>query len=38
VVVIDLWKHPFEEFKEGMGDIHLGFEPQPIKGVAEKQF
>lgn len=38
VVVIDLFKNPFEEFREEMGDIHLGFEPQSIKEVAKKQF
>lgn len=38
VVVMDLCKHPFEEFREEMGDIHLGFEPELIKEKAEKHF
>jgi ubiquinone/menaquinone biosynthesis C-methylase UbiE len=38
VVVIDLCKHPFEEFRKEMGDVHLGFEPKLIKEAAEKQF
>jgi len=37
-VVVDLCKHPFEEFREEMGDIHLGFEPELLKGIAEKHF
>jgi len=37
-VVVDLCKHPFEEFKEEMGDLHLGFEPELIKKKAEKHF
>ena len=37
-VVVDLCKHPFEEFREEMGDLHLGFEPELIKEAAEKQF
>jgi len=37
-VVLDLCKHPFEEFREEMGDIHLGFEPELLKGIAEKHF
>jgi len=38
VVVVDLCKHPFEEFREEMGDIHLGFELELLKGMAEKHF
>jgi ubiquinone/menaquinone biosynthesis C-methylase UbiE len=38
VVVMDLCKHPFKEFREEMGDIHLGFEPELIKEKAEKHF
>ncbi|MBE0511451.1 methyltransferase domain-containing protein [Candidatus Bathyarchaeota archaeon] len=37
-VVIDLCKHSFEEFREEMGDLHLGFEPELLKGMAEKHF
>ena len=38
VVVVDLCEHPFEEFREEMGDVHLGFEPKLIQEKAEKQF
>jgi len=38
VVIVDLCKHPFEEFREEMGDIHLGFEPKQIEKVAKKMF
>jgi ubiquinone/menaquinone biosynthesis C-methylase UbiE len=38
VVVVDLCKHPFEEFRQEMGDIHLGFEPEQIEKVAKKLF
>lgn len=37
-LVVDLLKHPFEEFREEMGDVHLGFEPKLIREIAEKQF
>ncbi len=37
-VVVDLCKHSFEEFREEMGDLHLGFEPELIKEAAEKHF
>lgn len=37
-LIIDLCTHPFEEFKEEMGDIHLGFEPEQVKREAEKHF
>jgi len=37
-VVVDLCKHSFEEFREEMGDLHLGFEPKLIKEAAEKWF
>jgi len=37
-LVIDLCAHPFEEFKEEMGDVHLGFEPEQVKRKAEKHF
>jgi len=38
VVVVDLCKHPFEEFRKEMGDMHLGFEPEQIEKVAKKLF
>jgi len=38
VVVVDLCKHPFEEFRQEMGDIHLGFEPEQIEKHAKKWF
>jgi len=38
VVVIDLCKHPFEEFKKEMGDVHLGFEPEEIEKTAKELF
>ncbi|MGQ9781930.1 MAG: class I SAM-dependent methyltransferase [Nitrososphaeria archaeon] len=37
-IVIDLYKHDFEEFKTEMGDIHLGFELESINGMACKHF
>jgi len=37
-VIVDLCKHSFEEFREEMGDIHLGFEPEQIEEVAKKLF
>lgn len=38
VVVVDLCRHPFEEFRQEMGDVHLGFEPKQIEKDAEKLF
>jgi len=38
VVVIDLCKHPFKEFRKEMGDVHLGFDPEKIENVAKKLF
>jgi ubiquinone/menaquinone biosynthesis C-methylase UbiE len=38
VVVIDLCKHDFTEFREEMGDVHLGFEVAEIKKAAKKAF
>ncbi|MFQ5999401.1 MAG: methyltransferase domain-containing protein [Candidatus Bathyarchaeia archaeon] len=38
VVLVDLCKHSFEEFREEMGDLHLGFEPQLLKEGAKKHF
>jgi len=37
-LIVDLCKHPFEEFKKEMGDIHLGFQPEQIKEKASKYF
>jgi len=37
-VFIDLCKHSLKEFREEMGDVHLGFEPELIKKLAEKHF
>lgn len=37
-VIVDLCKHSFEEFREEMGDMHLGFEPELLKEMAEKYF
>jgi ubiquinone/menaquinone biosynthesis C-methylase UbiE len=37
-VFVDLCKHSFKEFREEMGDVHLGFEPELIKRLAEKHF
>ncbi len=37
-VIVDLCEHSFEEFREEMGDIHLGFKLETIKKEAEKQF
>ena len=37
-VVVDLCKHSFEEFREEMGDLHLGFEPELLKEMAKKHF
>jgi len=37
-VIVDLCKHPFEEFRQEMGDIHLGFEPERIEKVAKEWF
>jgi len=38
VVVVDLCKHSFEEFKQEMGDIHLGFKPKQIEKVSQRFF
>jgi SAM-dependent methyltransferase len=37
-VIVDLCEHSFTEFKEEMGDIHLGFKPENIKKMACKHF
>ena len=38
VVVVELCKHPFVEFREEMGDAHLGFEVARIKKAATTVF
>jgi len=38
VVVVDLCKHSFEEFRKEMGDIHLGFKSEQIEKVAKRFF
>lgn len=37
-VIVDMCTHPFAEFKEEMGDVHLGFDPDQIEKAAEKVF
>jgi len=37
-VIVDLCEHPFKEFREEMGDIHLGFKPEQIEKDAQKFF
>ena len=37
-VVIDLCEHSFEEFREEMRDVYLGFKPELVKEAAEKHF
>ena len=37
-VLIDLCEHTFKEFREEMGDLHLGFNPSIIKEEAKKFF
>ncbi|MEM4141258.1 MAG: methyltransferase domain-containing protein [Nitrososphaeria archaeon] len=37
-IIIDLCTHPFKEFREEMGDIHLGFEPSYIENEAKHFF
>lgn len=36
--IIDMCTHTFTEFKDEMGDVHLGFDPEQIKKAAEKLF
>ena len=38
LILVDLCKHNFKEFKEKMGDVHLGFEPNYIKSELVKVF
>ena len=37
-VLVDLCEHSFQEFKEEMGDIHLGFKPEQIEKSAKNFF
>jgi ubiquinone/menaquinone biosynthesis C-methylase UbiE len=37
-VIVDMCTHLFTEFKEEMGDLHLGFDPSEIKEAAQKTF
>jgi len=37
-VIVDLCIHTFTEFKEEMGDIHPGFDPEEIRKAAKKVF
>lgn len=37
-VIIDMCTHSFTEFKDEMGDVHLGFDPEQIRKAAEKVF
>jgi SAM-dependent methyltransferase len=37
-IVVDLCEHGFKEFKTEMGDVHLGFKPKNVHGMARKYF
>jgi SAM-dependent methyltransferase len=37
-VIVDMCTHDFAEFKEEMGDVHLGFDPEQIRKATEKLF
>jgi SAM-dependent methyltransferase len=37
-IIIDLVKHDFVEFREEMGDVHLGFEVAQIRKAAKTVF
>lgn len=37
-VIVDLCEHSFKEFREEMGDIHLGFNPSSIEKLAKPFF
>jgi SAM-dependent methyltransferase len=37
-VIIDMCTHSFTEFKDEMGDVHLGFDPEQIEKSAKKAF
>jgi len=37
-ILVDLYEHPFKEFREKMGDVHLGFNPSCIEEDAKRFF
>jgi len=37
-VIVDLCTHQFTEFREEMGDIHLGFNPKRVEKMAKQVF
>jgi SAM-dependent methyltransferase len=37
-VVVDPCKHTFQGFREEMGGIHFGFEPEQMEKVSQKSF
>jgi hypothetical protein len=37
-VVIDMCRHDFIEFREEMGDVHLGFEAAEVRKAAKTVF
>ncbi len=37
-VIVDLCTHTFAEFKDEMGDVHLGFDPDAIRKTAKMVF
>jgi len=37
-VIVDLCTHPFTEFRDDMGDVHLGFDPEQIEQAADRAF
>ncbi len=37
-VIVDLCTHPFTEFREEMGDFHLGFDHEEIRKAARESF
>jgi SAM-dependent methyltransferase len=38
VIIVDLCEHPFKEFMDEMGDVHLGFNPHSIEEMAKRLF
>lgn len=38
IIIVDLCEHPFKEFREEMGDVHLGFKLNYIKSELDKLF
>jgi SAM-dependent methyltransferase len=37
-VIVDMCRHGFGEFRTEMGDVHLGFEPEAVRKMAEAHF